>query len=121
LKRVKFNLKKAADYKTIPVNGAWGSVAVHGNIAVDLYVERTSSPEFIEHQMVGDGLGPEETSFSSDIHEVDRVSQVGMLLTPSAARAIGQWLIEKADEVDRLTKLSKPDLNEDEQEQINDN
>lgn len=93
---------KSPDYRVFAVNGAWGSVTANGTIQADLYVEQVPPPQEVIHPIEGDRLGPPEYVPPADDRRIERHIQFGLLLSPDSARVIGQWLLEKAEEYDRL-------------------
>lgn len=99
---IRIRFTRSPNYHLLPVNGAWGGPSVQGNLAVDFYVERLATPEAIIHSVDESGVGPETRIPDQNVRSIERELVVGFLLTPAAARAIGEWLITKADEHDRL-------------------
>jgi hypothetical protein len=108
-KLIRFKFSRASDYRTITANGAWGGLATNGVIAVDLYVERTATPESAVRHIVGERAGEEEILPDSSEILVNRESQVGLLMTPEAARAIGKFLLDQAEQYDRLYEPTPDD------------
>jgi hypothetical protein len=102
-KSLRFQFSLAPDYRLLAANGAWGGITTSGLIAADLYVDRQALPEATILR-ISDGTAGNEEKIPPDSEErlMEREVQVGLLLTPEAARVIGQWLIGKADEHDRL-------------------
>jgi hypothetical protein len=110
---------RAEGYRVVAVNGALGVIAAQDVIVADLYVERMSMPSASVPRPNEQGtLAPEEFGLPTGECVLERESQVGLMLSPSAARAIGEWLIGKADEYeqmmvaggDRIPEHREPDL-----------
>jgi hypothetical protein len=99
---IRYKFTRAPDYRVLAANGAWGAIATNGIITVDFYVERIANPETIVQYLEGDRAGQEERIPGEPECLIEREAQVGLILTPDTARAIGQWLIERADEYERI-------------------
>jgi hypothetical protein len=98
---VKIIFKRNADYKSVPVSGIWGSVTPQGMINGDIFVESIEPPEFIVldiDQITGE---PKTTKKHPEKQDVLREAIVGLVFKPDIARSIGEWLIAKADEVEK--------------------
>ncbi len=94
MENIKVFFKKAQDYKIITANGAWGGISPHGEVIMELCVERLDSPEYVELS-VSDQGEVRETG-RAPAHHV-REALVGVVLRADIARSIGQWLIQQAD------------------------
>jgi hypothetical protein len=90
---IKVTFTDSKDYRLVPVTGAWGGPSGNGEIVVDFYVERTSPPEILM------GVDDEEKIVEkvNSPKQAIRERQVGLVLRPDIALAIGNWLIEKAN------------------------
>ena len=102
--KVRFRLTRARDYRMLAANGAHGGTTANGDVVVDFYVERAAVPEAqILHVEEGELVGQEEAvPWERGERVIDREAQVGLLLTPASARAIGLWLIDQAERADPL-------------------
>jgi len=92
---IKITFKRAADYRMIPVTGAWGGVSPQGEIIFDLFVEKLEVPESVQIK-VEPGHPPVEIGRQGQVHV--RESQIGVVVRPDIARSLGEWLIQKANE-----------------------
>lgn len=91
--KVKFS--RATDYRIIPATGAWGGVTPNGEIVFDLYVERRENPESIEIEVVdGEQVGEKRHPHPQPF---EREAQIGVVVRPDIAKAIGEFLIGMAD------------------------
>lgn len=85
-------------YKLVPATGAWGGVSPQKEIIVDFYVDNRRNPEYMDIEAEKDGkITKEERTPSSE--SIDRILQFGVVMRPDIARSIGQFLIDKANEV----------------------
>lgn len=96
MENIKVFFRKASDYKIITANGAWGGVSPHGEVIMELCVERLDSPEYVELS-VSDKGEVKETG-RAPVHHI-REALVGVVLRADIARSIGQWLIQQADAI----------------------
>lgn len=95
--RVKFKYIFEKDYNPKYVNGAFGSITPHGEVALNFYFERSALPyeqDFALNSdgMLGDCLGekPEEMSYV-------RYVQNGLILSQEDARGIAHWILGLVD------------------------
>lgn len=102
-KNIKVYFSKTKDYKIIPATGVWGGISPSGDIAFDLFIDKTNSPEYIELKVNSDNK-TEEVKRGEE--KLVRESQIGIILRPGVAYTIGEWLIKKA-EAAGFTKSNK--------------
>ncbi len=103
---VTFHYIKSPQHRTIHVDGAYGSVTPQGAILVCFFNERFPIPRETTHDVLDGNVAGEPRSRESKegiVREID----VAAVFRPSAARRVGQWLIDKADEAQRLTEQAK--------------
>lgn len=98
-KRVKFLFKKAADYKLLPVNGAWGGVTTRGDFALDFFVEHNITPDYVMHEVTAEGGLSNEVErnpvITGDIILVTRELVGGISLSVEQAKSIANFILEK--------------------------
>ena len=101
---IKVKTKKDRDHRVIPGSGVWGGVTPHGMVYFDVILE-TPEPPAVTTVHVNEATG-ERTEAVLEPKEpaVERILMTGIIVRPEIARAIGHWLIEKADEADLLGK-----------------
>lgn len=83
---------KADYYRILPATGAFGGPTPSGDILAEFFVERKSAPE----KMILEISEGKITELSREGEQHIRELQVGILIRPDVAHAIGVWLIEKA-------------------------
>jgi hypothetical protein len=107
-KKVKFALKKSSDYRLIPANGAWGGVTPRGDFTLDFFVEHTSTPDYIVHELKPDGgLGAEverEVQQEGNIYAITRELVGGVLLSLGEAKSMANFILEKCAEFEKGKK-----------------
>ena len=88
------------DYRLLPISGAWGGPTGQGSIAVDLFCETRRSPETITLQIDESSPGkPPQEKGTEESRRFVRHLLVGLVMQPEVARAIGQFLLTRADEL----------------------
>jgi hypothetical protein len=91
-KKVTIYYPKADHYRLLPVTGAFGGPTPSGDILAEFFIERKTAPEKMIVEISDGTLN--ELSREGERHV--RELQVGILIRPDVAHAIGVWLIEKA-------------------------
>jgi hypothetical protein len=98
--RVKFTFRKAENYKTHFINGAYGGLSPHGDVICNFFFEYKTLPES-EEAIVTDGkLTPVKNALQES--EMTRELKVGVIMSPSEARIIAKWLNDKVDEFEKI-------------------
>lgn len=100
-KDISFHYIKSNLFRVIKVDGAHGGVSLRGEIHVALFNERRPIPVLVKHSITEAGkLGTEIERVARD--GVVREVEADMVLLPATARSIARWLVEKAEEADRI-------------------
>lgn len=89
--------QRAANYRTIAANGAWGGISPDGQIVFDLHVDRRASPREMDMFANADGSFREERE--PKMQPTIREAQIGVVLAPNVAKSIGEFLIKYASQV----------------------
>lgn len=87
--------ERSTDYRTVAATGAFGGPAPNGEIVFDLFVERFSVPE--SENLIIDGLGIMQAPTPIET-PILREAQVGVVMRPDIAFALGLFLMEKAQQ-----------------------
>lgn len=88
-------LHKAARTQTYYVDGAWGGRAPTGMISASLFCERWVLPSRQELRLEDSRVA--ETVNVGHSREIDREVQCELILTPAAAKTLGEWLLRHAE------------------------
>jgi len=94
-KQVTFHYTEDANYRTIPVSGAWGGITPKGHIIVNFYYDRPESPKSISHEVGPNGsLGDEsDKSYTyGGSGQYERRLEVGVVMDGETADSLMQWL-----------------------------
>ncbi len=95
-------LQESDQRRTLPVGGAWGGPSPDGTtIVAHLYVEYPPAPSIMTGS-VEEG-GRIDMSKAERVQRADVIREVvdTIVMTPAAARRLGEWLIQKADIVEQ--------------------
>jgi len=94
--------RRAADYRTIAANGAWGGIAPSGEVVFDLHVDRRATPTEMDVFAEDDGTLREERDPKAQ--PIIREAQIGVVLAPSVAKSVGEFLIRYANQALGIAK-----------------
>ncbi len=102
--KVRFNYELATDYRIIHATGAVGGITPSGNLKLDLYTEFGFSPDKDEWILNPDGTLNEQvvSPQATEIIEVIRQKQAGIVIGIDEAENIAKWLLEKVKEAKEL-------------------
>lgn len=87
---------KAPYYKKVSATGVVGGATPNGGLIVHFFHESQDLPETIRINI--DAKGMKEESLQGELGYT-RELQVGVVLDTNTARAVGQWLIDRANEI----------------------
>lgn len=99
-KELKIKVERVGDGVVHPTTGAMGSVNPDGTtISVHLYYEKVTLTSITYHPLSEEGLAnlkqgreePRDSHLTRSIHS-------STIMTPHAARILGEWLIKKSEE-----------------------
>lgn len=91
-------------YKIVPVSGVWGGINAKGLVYCDFFVEKPEIPKTVVMEV------DEKTGKSKEISKepkegcLIREILCGVTIQPDIACSIGEWLVAKADEYDKLVR-----------------
>lgn len=98
--KAKAKFKEGIGYRLVAATGAFGGPTPSGDLLCNFFLEYRSLPE--EINIHGDPQSPkpiEVPIFQEGDPIFIRELQVGILLNPAVAKAIGEWLIKRAEEI----------------------
>jgi hypothetical protein len=102
--KIRVKARKDSEHRIIPASGVWGGVTPHGMVYFDVVLEKPEAPTLTIIN-VDEATGERVESIEEPKEQsVERILMTGILVRPESARAIGQWLIDKADEAEGLAK-----------------
>jgi hypothetical protein len=110
-KRIKFLFKKAADYRLLPANGAWGGITTRGDFLLEFFVEHNITPDYVMHEVTTEGgLGNEierNPGITGDIILVTRELVGGVSLSIEQAKNIANFIQEKCTDLEKEKKTER--------------
>jgi hypothetical protein len=92
---------KSPYFRVIHVDGVWGGLTGRGLIHAALYSERRAIPQVTEMYTQGDGELSQEKVVRSKKH-IAREVEADLLLDAKTAKELGEWLLTKVKEHDKL-------------------
>lgn len=98
---VTFHYEPSVHHRIIHVDGALGGPTPKGLLAVNLYSERFPVPTEATHSIVGTKVSSEMDD-AKVIQGILRQVDITALMTADVARAIAEWLLTRADELEAL-------------------
>jgi len=106
-KTLQLKYLKSSNHQSFTAHGVWGGTNGQGEVICNFFTEMLAMPESIEIiQNTETGVVEEKHIASSYLGE--RMIQSTVIMNPEIAKSIGEWLIEKANQ---LIQQHKPDQN----------
>ena len=97
---IKFYHEKGNFFRVIHVDGAIGGLTPTRDIFMSLYSQRIAIPKIIEQSLSLEGKVGEEVKREGK-EGIFRELEIGVVLSPTTARQIAEWLIRQADLVEQ--------------------
>ena len=88
---------------TIIVDGAWGGTAPDGSVFAALYTQQQVMPSAATVE-IEEGFGGAAVDQAQPA-KIAREVQIELRMTTRAARALGRWFLEKADDAEDALRL----------------
>lgn len=98
---VSFEYRLSPSFAVYAVSGAFGGLNSQGEIVMTLYNERAAIPERQTYSVGDDGSIDKRPISVEKKESLIRHVMFGVSMSPSVARSVGKWLIEKADAFER--------------------
>jgi hypothetical protein len=104
LPEVTFEYKISQNYVVYAITGVFGGLNAQGQVIMNLFNERHAIPKTQTHAILPDGtLSPTPISEDKKKHVIRDV-MLGISISPDTARTFANWLIERADQFEKLAK-----------------
>lgn len=96
-RKIRIEYTTAPDFKKIPITGAWGGPMPTGDsILCNMYCDILTTPPAFEQDIPENGVVEvQQTGDPSADVLLIREAQIGIVLTPRAAKAIAEWLLNQ--------------------------
>jgi hypothetical protein len=91
---VKITFTVAPHYRLLAATGVWGGPTPNGEIVIDFVVDRAAPPDYVTVEV--DEFGNAKEKPIMELRTI-RERQVGIVMRPDIALAIGNFLIEKSN------------------------
>lgn len=103
-KRISIQYAEAPGYRKIAATGVWGGPTPSGDLLCNFFIESGAPPKSLIIDIGSKGEPIEKPLFEEGKIFI-RELQVGILLNPGVAKAVGEWLIKRADELFARTSI----------------
>lgn len=105
--KIQIKYLKPQEWQTQAVNGAVGAVSTKNLIQLDFYLERADVAVDHEIEIDDNGVGKLE---AQSVAVMLREIKGSYVMTSRVAREIGKWLVNKADEAEKMVVQEEVDL-----------
>ena len=104
---ISFDYKLSPNFAVYAVSGAFGGLNSHGEIVMTLYNERAAVPKRQTYNVSKDGsIDKRPVSVEKEASLIRHV-MLGVSMSPSVARSVGEWLVEKADAYEKFLETEE--------------
>jgi len=95
---VNVKFRESKTFQMVAANGAWGGPTPQGDIICHFFIDGQALPESVQME-IDPVTRAMVTKSASGTNAIIREVQVAVMMRPDIAKAVGLWLIKKADEV----------------------
>jgi hypothetical protein len=110
-KTIDIYYKKTNNYRTYHVDGVFGGVTPRGKFYIELYIDRSPTPQTIRHKIDEDGKIGDEVNREGK-EGIIREIEAGLIMDYDVARSIRDWLDAKIKILDAKISLAENKLTE---------
>jgi hypothetical protein len=97
---------KTSSYRSYYVDGIFGGPTAHGKLYIELFLERSVTPQIIQHKVTAEGtLGEEIDRIGKK--GIIREIEAGLIMDISIAKIFRDWLNGKIELYEKLLKEQK--------------
>ena len=104
---IRFDYKLSPNFAVYSISGAFEGLNSQGEIVMTLYNERPAVPERQTYSISKDGSIDKRPISVEKEESLIRQVMLGVSMTPSVARSVGEWLIEKADAYEKFLETEE--------------
>jgi len=97
--KIRVLFSQSQDYRKVSANGVWGGPTPSGDILCNFFVEHLSLPDELQITISPTGEKESEEQVYKEGKTFVRETQIGVMMSPHVAKSIGEWMIQKADEL----------------------
>lgn len=96
------NYLKIKNYRTYHVDGIFGGLTPTGNLYIELFVQRSVTPQTAEHEITKDGiLGKEIPGTRTGKKGLIREIESGLVMNIEVAKILRNWIDDKLNQYDK--------------------
>ena len=116
---VEFHFQKSNFFRVIKIHGAWGGISPRSEIQMNVFSERIPLPDSLSQEVSDAGLG-KVVKHTGTTTGIVREVEAAITMTPDVARSLGQRLLTKVTEFEKLVQKQDVDSTIIERENDND-
>ena len=113
-KKITFQYKISPNYILHSTAGVHGGLNARGEIIANFFSERQAIPRRVTHELAEDGRLVEPPIEMEQTTDVIRNVNFGISITSEFAKSLAEWLVDKANEFDRLFKEKQKEMQKNE-------
>ena len=102
--KVVINYLKTKNYRTYHVDGIYGGITPDAKLYVELFVQRSVTPQVVVHKIKKDGTLGEEISRTGK-KGIIREIESGIIMDIEVAKAFRDWINRKIEDYNKLGKI----------------
>ena len=106
-KRVDINYVKTESYRTYHVDGIYGGITPSAKLYIELFIQRSVTPQIVEHKITKDGTLGEEVGRTGK-KGIVREIESGLVMDIEVASTLRDWLNRKIEAYNNAEKVYKP-------------
>lgn len=108
LDQIEFHYMKSPQFRTVHMDGAIGGITPAGNVHFAVYNERTPIPRSVVSELGSDGAVGKSLSISG-LGGIHRELEIDLVMTPSVAKQLAEFLLRQAIEQAEVTSSEEPE------------
>lgn len=98
-KKIKVLFSRSRDYRTVSATGIYGGPTPSGEILCNFFIEHVIFPDELEITLAPTGEKESEKQLFREGKSFIREIQIGVMMSPHVAKSIGEWMIQRAEEL----------------------
>jgi len=101
--KMKFRYKESPGYRAVTATGVFGGPIISGDLMCNFFIEHHAAPEEGEVYIdLSSGKPVGKIVYPEGQRILVRELQVGIIMNPRIAKAVGEWLIKRAEELMKI-------------------
>lgn len=102
-KKIKIKFKEGTGFRYVTATGVFGGPTPSGDLLCNFFLEYRTMPEGIDVSVDAQTLNPVEKQIYPEGNDLFiRELQVGVFMSAPTAKVVGEWLINRAEELMKM-------------------